>query len=232
VGARLIFPTGRGASPGAAVPSPPDFQDARFRRRMNTLMDKPATLDRSPDVKAQLRRAAQRIQALESQADAISAVADLLVGCFRGGGKVIFCGNGGSAADSQHLAAEFMGRYLRDRAPLPSLALTVDTSALTAIGNDYGFDEVFARQVWAHGRAGGVLLAISTSGKSPNVLRAAEAAKTLDMTVIALTGGDGGPLASACDICLNVPVGLTPRIQEMHILIGHVLCGLAEDALS
>lgn len=172
------------------------------------------------------------LAAVETMVEPLTRAAQLIAASLAAGRTLLVCGNGGSAADAQHIAAEFVGRYLKERAPMPALALHANTSVLTAVGNDYGFDEVFARQVWAHGHEGGVLLAISTSGKSPNVLRAVEAARTLGMTVIGLSGGDGGPLAAACDVCLTVPVSSTPRVQEMHILLAHTLCGLVEDALS
>jgi D-sedoheptulose 7-phosphate isomerase len=161
----------------------------------------------------------------------VAAAAALMIASLRAGGKVMFCGNGGSAADSQHLAAELMGRYLRDRAPLPALALTVDTSALTAIGNDYGYAEVFARQLRGVGRAGDVLVGLSTSGRSENVLRAFAAARELDIRTIGLTGADGRSFPDLCDVCICVPAGRTNRIQEMHIAVGHILCGFVEEAL-
>jgi D-sedoheptulose 7-phosphate isomerase len=170
--------------------------------------------------------------AIEGLSDDLGWAADLIVRTFAAGGRLLVCGNGGSAADAQHIAAEFVGRFLKDRAPYCAIALNTNTSALTAIGNDYGFDEVFARQVHAHGRPGDVLLAISTSGMSPNVLAAVAAAREAGMKVVALSGRDGGTLIDDCDVCLVVPVDSTPRIQEMHILLAHVLCGLVEDALS
>lgn len=169
---------------------------------------------------------------VEALAEPLARAAAEVARCLGEGGTLMVCGNGGSAADAQHIAAEFVGRYLKERPPMRSIALHTNTSAVTAIGNDYGFDEVFARQVWAHGRPGDVLFAISTSGESPNVLRAVETAHSLGIATIGLSGRDGGPLASACDVCLTVPVAATPRIQEMHILLAHVLCGLVEDALS
>ena len=157
---------------------------------------------------------------------------DLIAGALRGGRKLLLFGNGGSAADAQHIAAEFVGRFLRERRPLPAIALTTDTSALTAIGNDYGFDDVFARQVRALGVRGDVALAISTSGRSPNVLRAVEAARDGGLKVVALTGGDGGALAAAADVSLRVSAStLSARIQETHILIGHVICELVDQRL-
>lgn len=149
----------------------------------------------------------------------------------RQGGKLMFCGNGGSAADSQHLAAEFTGRFIQDRAPLAALALSTDTSALTCISNDYSFEQVFARQVTALGKAGDCLIAISTSGNSGNVLAAVAAAKALNITCIGLLGRDGGKLKAVCDVCIIVPSQVTARIQEAHILIGHSLCGAVEQQL-
>jgi D-sedoheptulose 7-phosphate isomerase len=174
----------------------------------------------------------ETIDAVEALAPQIGCAADVTAKAFASGGQLLACGNGGSAADAQHIVAEFVGRYLKERAPYPAIALSTNTSALTAIGNDYGFDEVFARQVRAHGRAGDVLLAISTSGDSPNVLRAIHAAREAAMTVIGLTGSGGGKMAARCDVCLTVSADSTPRIQEAHILIAHVFCGLVEDALS
>jgi D-sedoheptulose 7-phosphate isomerase len=159
---------------------------------------------------------------------AIGIVADAL----GTGHKLLLFGNGGSAADAQHLAAEFVGRFMRERRALPAVALTTDTSALTAIANDYGYDEVFARQVRALGARGDVALAISTSGKSPSVLRAVEACREIGITTIGLTGGDGGALAGAVDVSLRVSASrLSPRIQETHILIGHVICELVDRRL-
>ena len=149
----------------------------------------------------------------------------------KSGGKVMFCGNGGSAADSQHLAAELTGRFIDDRVPLAGLALSTDTSALTCIANDYSFDDVFARQVVALGRPGDVLIGISTSGNSRNVLRAVEQARMKQVHVIGLLGKGGGELAQWCDIAIIVPSDVTARIQESHILIGHTLCGLVEQQL-
>lgn len=146
-------------------------------------------------------------------------------------GKLMFCGNGGSAADSQHLAAEFTGRFIKDRKPLPGLALSTDSSALTCIGNDYGFIDVFLRQVQALGREGDCLIGISTSGNSENIVRAFVAAKELGIKTIGLLGRDGGKLASLSDVAIVVPSDVTARIQEAHILIGHTICGGVEQAL-
>ena len=144
------------------------------------------------------------------------------------GHKVLFCGNGGSAADSQHLAAEFVGRFQKERKGLPAIALTVDTSILTAVANDYGYDTVFARQVQALGEPGDVLVGISTSGNSKNVLLAIEEARAKGITCIGMTSEGGGKMAAVCDICLAVPAKVTARAQEMHILLGHILCELVD----
>jgi D-sedoheptulose 7-phosphate isomerase len=153
-----------------------------------------------------------------------------IVKALRAGGKVMFCGNGGSAADAQHLAAEFTGRYLKERRALPALALHANTSSLTAIGNDYGFDLVFARQLEALGKEGDVLVGISTSGNSRNVLRAMEVAKAKSIYTIALTGS-GGSMKDLADCAICIPSIETPRIQESHILTGHIICEIAEDLL-
>jgi len=171
----------------------------------------------------------QRVQR-EGQA-AISAAADALRQALRDGRTVLVCGNGGSAADAQHFAAELVGRFTRERRAWPALALTTDSSALTAIGNDCGFDRVFARQVEAHGHPGDVLIGISTSGASPNVLAAVETAKARGLVAIGLTGRDGGALGRAVDIHLNVPSPSTARTQEVHITLLHVLCDLVEREL-
>ena len=162
-------------------------------------------------------------------ADRIVQVAQLIGGAFQAGHKVLLFGNGGSSTDAAHIAAEFVGRYKRERAPLPAIALATDIAAITCIANDYGFEELFARQVRAHGQRGGVAVAISTSGNSPNVLKGVEAAKALGLTTIAWTGGTGGKLAGMVDYAFVVPSTLTARIQESHITLGHVLCELIED---
>lgn len=161
--------------------------------------------------------------------DTIVEAAEVLIASAKAGGTLLVCGNGGSAADAQHIAAEYVGRFLREREPLPAIALTVNTSALTAIGNDYGFESVFARQVRAHARPGDVLLGLSTSGDSPNVRLAMEAARERGAKTIALVGPRGGTIAQAADVAVLAPGAATPRIQEMHILIGHIWCGLVEE---
>jgi len=169
---------------------------------------------------------------LEENGDALARAVDLVAEALAGGRKLLLFGNGGSAADAQHLAAEFVGRFQRERQPLRAIALTTDSSALTAIANDYGYDEVFARQVRALGARGDVALAISTSGRSPSVLRAVEACRALGIETIGLTGGDGGTLAGLVDLCLRVSASThAARIQETHILIGHVLCELVDRRL-
>lgn len=162
-------------------------------------------------------------------ADKIAQVAQLIGRAFREGRKVLLFGNGGSATDAAHIAAEFVGRYKRERAPLPALALATDIAAITCIANDYGFEELFARQVRAHGQKGDIAIAISTSGNSPNVLRGIEAARDCGLTTIAWTGGTGGKLAGMADYAFVVPSTVTARIQESHITLGHVLCELIED---
>ena len=154
--------------------------------------------------------------------------AECVAKALSGGHKVFFCGNGGSAADSQHLAAEFVGRFQKERKGLPAIALTVDTSVLTSLANDYGYETVFARQIQALGKQGDVLIGISTSGNSKNVLLAIEEAKTKGIACIGMTAEGGGKMADVCDICLAVPVRTTARAQEMHILMGHILCELVD----
>ncbi len=170
----------------------------------------------------------QHLAALDAHVDqAINACVNSL----RDGGKLMLCGNGGSAADSQHLAAEFTGRFIKDRPPIAAIALSTDTSALTCIANDYSFEAIFARQVQAIGKPGDCLIAISTSGNSGNVLAAVAAAKALGITCIGLLGREGGKLKAECDIAIVVPSQVTARIQEAHILIGHSLCGAVEQQL-
>ncbi len=171
---------------------------------------------------------------LETQLDSLIRAIDLLAACLREGGKILVCGNGGSAADAQHFAAELSGRFERERPGLAGVALTTDSSALTAIGNDYGFDRVFERQVEALGRRGDCLLAISTSGNSPNVLSAMQKAQGLGMSVIALTGRDGGNMAKTLgdpDVEIRAASQITARIQEVHILLLHCLCDGLDERL-
>jgi D-sedoheptulose 7-phosphate isomerase len=167
----------------------------------------------------------------EKYAAVIADMASAMIEALRNDHRIYIAGNGGSAADAQHIAGELVGRFAMERKALPVVALTTDTSVLTAVANDYGFDEVFRRQVEAHVREGDVLLCISTSGDSPNVLRALEEAKKRGARVLALAGRDGGALARAAELCVTVPAQQTWRIQETHITIGHILCELIESEL-
>jgi len=161
----------------------------------------------------------------------IEEVSKLCVELYKGDKKTILAGNGGSAADAQHIAAEMVGRYGFDRPSLPSLALTTDTSALTAIGNDYGYDKVFSRQLEGMGQSGDIFIGISTSGNSKNIINAFDSAKEKGITTVALVGKDGGEMAKIADIALVVPSDSTPRIQESHILIGHIICDIIEKEI-
>lgn len=171
------------------------------------------------------------MQRLVSLQRAVEQVGALLADTLQSGGKLLVCGNGGSAADAQHLASELTGRFIAERRPLAAIALSTDSSALTCIGNDYGFNEVFARQVQALARPGDCLVGISTSGKSPNVRRAVGAARAAGATVVGLLGRDGGPMNAECDVSIVIPSDVTARIQEAHILVIHTLCGLIEQRL-
>ncbi len=171
-------------------------------------------------------------RAMREDAGALLAVVDAVAAALRRGGQVLACGNGGSAADSQHFAAELVGRFRLERRALAATSLTTDTSILTAVANDYGYERVFARQVEAIGRPGDVLVAISTSGRSANVLAAMAAARERRMTTVALTGGDGGPVGAAADLHVNVPSPSAARVQEVHRTILHVVCELVEAGFS
>ncbi len=184
------------------------------------------------DARAGLNAAGRSLVRLERHAArAVAEAAEAIVASLESGGTVYFCGNGGSAADAQHLAAELSGRYLLERPALAAVSLTTNSSALTAIGNDFGFERVFARQLEGLGVAGDVLVAISTSGGSPNVVAAIEVAHQQGLTVIGMTGLKGGDFAALCDFALITPSDSTPRVQEGHIVMGHVLCELVERAL-
>lgn len=172
----------------------------------------------------------QKVLADEALLAAVVRVSEVIEAALRAGNKVILAGNGGSAADSQHIAAEFVSRFEFDRPGLPSIALSTDTSMLTAIGNDYGYEHVFARQLQANGRAGDVFIGISTSGNSRNVVLAVESARTMGIVTVALCGA-GGRLKDLCNHALCVPSTHTPRIQENHILLGHAICGMVEEAI-
>lgn len=168
---------------------------------------------------------------LSALAGAAAEAVDIICRSLAAGGQLLIAGNGGSAGDAQHLAAELTGRFQLERRALRALALHANTSALTAIGNDYGYEHVFARELSAHARPGDVLLALSTSGNSQNILCAIDAARARGVTAIGLTGASGGKMRTACDLCLCVPSATTARIQEMHITIGHAICELVEDRL-
>jgi D-sedoheptulose 7-phosphate isomerase len=171
-------------------------------------------------------------QTLAQCSPAIEEISGCLVECFRKGNKVILCGNGGSAADSQHIVAEFVNRFRLNRAALPAIALTVDTSILTAIGNDTSYEFTFSRQVEALGRPGDILAALSTSGASPNILKALEVARARGLKTVGFTGENGRQtMAPKCDLCLVVPSADTPRVQEVHEFVWHVICGMVERAL-
>lgn len=161
--------------------------------------------------------------------DAVARAAESTIAAIRTGGKVLIAGNGGSAADAQHLATELVVRFYRDRAPLPAMAMATDSSALTAIGNDLGFEQLFARQIDAFGQAGDVFWGLSTSGRSPNMLTACKAARARRMTVVGFTGESGGSMHDLCDILVRVPSKETPLIQQVHMAVGHVLCDLVEE---
>jgi len=161
----------------------------------------------------------------------LEQAAGACIQCLQGSGKILLAGNGGSAADAQHITGELVSRFAFDRPGLPAIALTTDTSILTAIGNDYGYEKLFARQVQAHGNRGDVFIGYSTSGKSPNVLLALEEAQSKGLVCIGLTGNRGGPMRTLCEHLLEVPSADTPKIQEGHLVLGHILCGLVENAL-
>ncbi len=169
---------------------------------------------------------------LDSRLTEIVASGRVICEALRAGNKVLLCGNGGSAADAQHIAAELVGRYEQQRRAFPAISLTTDTSALTALSNDYGYEEVFTRQVQALAVAGDVLIAISTSGKSPNVIRAAEMARAIGCKIIALTGCSGEPLVSHCDLSVIIPSERTSRVQEAHITVGHLWCEMVDVMFS
>lgn len=163
--------------------------------------------------------------------ETIEAVALAMINSLQNGGKILFCGNGGSAADAQHLAAEFSGRFYKDREPLYAEALHCNSSYLTAVGNDYGYDQVYARMLRGIGKPGDVLVGISTSGNSVNILEAIKVAREKEMIVVGMTGDSGGRMRESCNYLINVPSNDTPRIQEAHITIGHVICELVENNL-
>jgi D-sedoheptulose 7-phosphate isomerase len=183
-------------------------------------------------VRANIERSIELHARLMSEClETIATGADALIAAYQSGHKALFFGNGGSAADAQHLAAEFLGRYLREREPMPAIALHTNSSAVTAIGNDYGYDQVFARQLQALAAPGDVAVAISTSGNSPSVIEAVRCARSMGVLTLGLTGASGGQLRGLVDVLVAVPSEETPRIQECHILIGHAMCDVVERAV-
>ncbi len=185
-------------------------------------------------IRVEIEKAIQLYQAISTDQALLTQVeqsATMIVSAMRSGNKLLIAGNGGSAADAQHIAGEFVSRFHFDRPGLPAIALTTDTSILTAIGNDYGYEKVFSRQVQALAKTGDVLMVISTSGNSQNILAAIDAAKLAGVSIIGLTGETGGKMASLCDICLRMPSKETPKIQEGHILVSHIICGLVEATM-
>jgi D-sedoheptulose 7-phosphate isomerase len=181
---------------------------------------------------AQLQASVTGVSALAEQLGALTSIAARITACLDGGGTIYLCGNGGSAADAQHVAAEFVGRFQRERQPLPALALTCNTSVLTALANDYDFSQIFSRQVRAHAGPADCVVGISTSGRSANVLAALEAARERGATTIGFTGAHGRALASLCDECLLAPSDHTPRIQEIHLVAWHLICDLVDDSIA
>ena len=184
-------------------------------------------------LKRSLEQHLETIQSLlNSKLGEIEQTGQLICRTLAAGNKILLCGNGGSAADAQHIAAELVGRYEQQRRAFPAIALTTDTSALTALSNDYGYEDVFARQVLAHAKAGDLLIAISTSGKSLNIVKAVEEAKGIGCQTLALTGCSGEPLASLCDSALIIPSDRTSRVQEAHITVGHLWCEMVDRAVA
>jgi D-sedoheptulose 7-phosphate isomerase len=185
-------------------------------------------------VKSQIESSIKTKQAMlqdPALLDTIVKAATVATEAYKNGNKTLLAGNGGSAADAQHIAGEFVSRFYFDRPGIPSIALSTDTSIITAIGNDYGYEKLFARQVQAHGVKGDVFIGISTSGNSPNILKALEICKQQGVISIGLTGASGGKMSELCDICIKVPSSETPRIQESHIVIGHIICCIVEEAM-
>ena len=185
-------------------------------------------------ISAQITEAQRVMSAMLADQNLLATVAgaaNACIDCMKRDDKILLAGNGGSAADAQHIAGEFVSRFMFDRPGLSAIALTTDTSILTAIGNDYGYEKLFARQVQAHGKAGDVFIGYSTSGKSANILRAFAEARSREMVCIGFTGNRGGPMRELCDYLLEVPSADTPKIQEGHLVLGHILCGLVENAM-
>ncbi|WEJ71902.1 D-sedoheptulose 7-phosphate isomerase [Pseudomonas sp. PSE14] len=186
------------------------------------------------EIASQLAESQRVVSLMQDDAALLSQVqeaANSITNAMRKGNKLLLAGNGGSAADAQHIAGEFVSRFAFDRPGLPAVALTTDTSILTAIGNDYGYEKLFARQVQALGQPGDVFMCYSTSGSSKNILLALEQAKSMGLTCVGLTGNKGGPMHDLCDHVLAVPSGSTPKIQEGHLILGHIICGIVEVAI-
>ena len=181
-------------------------------------------------IENELKSHLDTINLIFKKQEQIAKACQMAVKTLKNGGKILLCGNGGSAGDAQHIAAELTGRYKTERNALPGIALTTDTSAITAIGNDYGYDKVFERQLRALGRSGDLVIAISTSGNSKNVINALKAAKELNISTLGLSGRDGGAMSEFCELNFIVPANDTARIQEMHIMIGHIICQAIDDA--
>jgi D-sedoheptulose 7-phosphate isomerase len=191
-------------------------------------------LDKQGDINSIIQESIEtkkRLLSNESLKDQIYEIIDALVDCFQKHGKVLFCGNGGSAADAQHLAAEFSGRFYYDRPPLFAEALHVNTSYLTAVANDYSYEETYSRLVQAKGKKGDVLIAMSTSGNSANIVNAIKTANDRGLTTVGMTGSNGGKISNICDILFKAPSNDTPRVQEVHMLVGHIICQLVEAQL-
>jgi D-sedoheptulose 7-phosphate isomerase len=180
---------------------------------------------------AESREALDAAAADAAFAEMLGKIADAMAKALAAGGKILLCGNGGSAADAQHIAGELLSRFENDRAPMAAVALTTDTSVLTAIGNDYGYEQVFERQVNGLGNKGDVLIALSTSGRSPNVLKALDAARARGLVTVGFTGRNGGDMVARCDLVLHAPSERTPVIQQIHIVAAHIVCGLVERRL-
>ena len=196
----------------------------------NTLLEKDTMSNQALTIITEHAREGSRLreQFFSDNAQNLITIAQEMAVAMAREGKILLCGNGGSAADCQHIAAEFTNRFMLERPPLPAIALTTDTSALTAISNDYSFDQVYQKQIQALGRSGDVLIAISTSGNSPNICKAVQTARELGITVVGMTGLGGGAMAASCDFMLAVPDKRTPLIQEIHITAGHMLCRLVD----
>ena len=186
------------------------------------------SLNMQNEIKSALKQTSINFLALQEKSDVIEKIAKLWIETLKNGNKIIFCGNGGSAADSQHISAELMGKYKIDRNPMPAINLTTNIPSITAIGNDYGYEYVFSRPLQGVGNKGDLLVGISTSGNSKNILKAFEVAKEMGIKTIAFTGKSGGELIKEADITLNVPSDVTNYIQEMHIASGHIICGIVE----